>query len=337
MGDYLMRFAAVASALIGLSACAPTITPHDALNRPEGLQKTVRAKVTPWFTSTGTPRVSYNIGSGPVTLTASNASGLWAAGMPGSQALSEGTPVTVEWSVSYTPLLLPAPGTVTKQQTFTVGPPPPLIVEPDRICVQEGDSIGVEVNLPTQGTAAVSLSVLPTNLANLQTNNLTVTTPPGDTVDLTGRNVGNGNLTATASGFGSAEVPVRVIWTRVAPDLVLPSNGDTGVYAYNEPNANATGVSVALEWQEVPGAYGGNRKYEVSWRENGGVWNNAHIGSESLSLSFPPGTEVDWRVRASFEPCPPNVPPGSGPVVVNPVDGPWSEVWSFSVWAAPGA
>jgi hypothetical protein len=315
----------IALIALGAAACAPTITPHSVTNQPQGLTKTVNVRVTPYFTATGAPRATYDIGGGPVTRTAVNANGLWSAEMPGSEALAQGTPVAVEWSLTYTPLLLPAPGTVTEPQSFTVGAPPRVDIQANRVCMRRGDLAEVELALtPAPLTAQVSLEVTPASLAVPQVTPITVTSPPGNAVNLSGQQIGEGALRATAQNFQPDEVPVEVIAPLATPVLSVPQNGASDVFSGSQPNPNASTVFVQLEWNAVPGAISGSQKYRVHWSENGGPWTFTNASAEFVGLSFPPGTEVAWKISARFDACP------SGTTL-----GPESEVRSFTVWSPP--
>lgn len=319
-----MRIAFLAVAL-GAAACAPTISPQDVANRPQGLTKTARATMTPYFTATGTPRVAYDIGSGPVSQVATNVNGVWSAEMPGSEALPQGTPVDLEWSVTYTPLLLPAPGSVSEQQTFTVGAPPRVQIEQNQICMRQGELTTVGLNLQPGGLSAqVSLEVTPASLALPQVATVTVSSPQGNAVNVEGEQVGTGELRASAANYEPDEAAVRVIEPLSTANLVAPQNGASNVFFGNQPFPNASTVAVQLEWSPVPGSIGGSQRYRVHWREDNGAWTFTNSSVEDIVLSFQPGTEVSWKIQALFNNC----PSGTG-------YGPESEVRTFTVWAPP--
>lgn len=318
-----MRIAILAIAF-GAAACAPTITPQEPLNLPQGLRKTARATVTPFFTATGTPRVTYDLGSGPVAQVATNVNGVWSAEMPGSEALTQGTPVELEWSVTYTPLLLPAPGTVTEQQTFTVGAPARVRIEQNQVCLRRGELASVPLNLQPGGLSAqVSLEVTPASLAVPQVATVTVSSPQGNAVNIEGQQVGTGAVRASAANFLPDEAAIRVIQPLAAASLVAPQNGASNVFFGSQPFPNASTVAVQLQWSPVPGSIGGSQRYRVHWRENNGPWTFTNSSAEDIVLSFQPGTEVSWKVQALFENCP-----------TGTVYGPDSEVRTFTVWAA---
>lgn len=297
----------IPATLASLTACAPSIDVRPTARLQEGCPKTVSAEITPWFSIITSRRIVHDVSGQQITVNPTSAGNkIWSHTLLNSDGLPQGRQVNLSWEVDYRPLFFVGSGTTIKPGGFTVaprapcGPPPEIRLPTGTVCLRHGELKQVALTVTDASPPVnVSFTVEPASIATPAPAQVVVGAS-GNSINLEGVQIGNGSLTATATGFSPDTVAVRVIEPVASVVLLHPGNGETGVFMEPRPAATSPTVAVRMDWQAAPGA----DEYLIHYSENNGPFTSTNSVIPEIYLSFPPGTVVRWKVVALFDACP---------------------------------